>query len=266
MSIFKKDLKNNLKSSFIWIIAASFMGFLQVSVYESMILTSTEQWNKMMASMPKAMVDAFQITNSTFDNILNYYAMEGYLYVALLLSVFAAMLGAKLINKEESDKTTEFLLSKPISRKRYITEKLLTLFIFIFFANIITSSIIYAGMLIGSPNSFSLSKYILYSLGIFSISLSFGLISFSIGSVLKRVKGLSGMALGIVFLSFFLGILSNISNTFTNLKYLSLFKYMDANRLLEKGLEMPSIIIFSLIMICSIIISYTIFTKKDLYN
>ena len=266
MRVFKKDFKDNLKTSIIWIFASSFMGFLQVSVYKSMILTSVEQWDVMMKSMPKAMIDAFQISSSTFDNILSYYAMEGYLYVALLLAIFAALLGAKLINKEESEKTTEFLLAKPISRFRYLSEKLCTLFVIVTLGNIITSFVVYIGMLVGSAEAFSFVDYMTYVFGIYIVSISFGVISFAIGSILKRVKGLSGMALGIVFVSFFLGILSNISDTFENLKYLSLFKYMDANDLLEKGITSSSLILFSVIILISLFISYKVFLKKDLYN
>jgi len=266
MKVFKKDFKENLKTAIIWTLAAALMGFLQVSVYGSMVSTSIDQWETMLDTMPKAMIDAFEITSSTFDDILSYYAMEGYLYVTLLISVFAALLGARLINKEESEKTSEFILTKPISRFRYITEKLFTLIIMIILSNITAAIIIYIGMLVGSNAAFSTSVFVGYSLGTLVVSISFGLIAFMISAVVKRVKGLSGMALGIVFLSFFLGIVSNISDTFSNLQYLSLFEYMGATDIINNTIPIYSYIVFICVIGLSIFFTYRIYLKKDIYN
>lgn len=266
MKIFKKDFKDNLKSAIIWTLSAGLMGFFTVSIYDSMIASSIDEWNKMMATMPKAMLDAFEISEFTFTDILSYYAMEGYLYVALILSMFAALLGVKLINKEESEQTTEFVLTKPISRVDYITQKLLTFFTFVTIANVVTEIIVYIGMMIGSKESIPLDGFMVYCIGIYLITLAFGTIAFTIACFIKRNKGLTGPAIGLVFLSFFLGILANLTDSLTNLKYLSLFEYMDPRDILNDGISLTSGLLFAFLIIGSVILAYRIYLKKDIYN
>ncbi|MFA5881807.1 MAG: ABC transporter permease subunit, partial [Eubacteriales bacterium] len=75
-----------------------------------------------------------------------------FLYLVVMATIHAAMLGANIIAKEERDKTAEFLLAKPVSRNEIITVKLgagLTN-ILIFNAVTLLSSLVIVGHYSGS--------------------------------------------------------------------------------------------------------------------
>ena len=266
MNIIKKDLKVNLKSIIIWTIASSLMSFISVVVYDSTVATAAAQWADMVKTLPKTLLDAFNITDKAFESILGFYAVKGYTYVALLIAIFASTLGIKLINKEESDKTTEFILSKPISRKKYITDKIITLIIAITIVNLFVTILLALGIIIGSKATFDVNGFMSYSVAMYLITITFGLLSFMVATILKRVKNLSGIAIGIVLLSFFITIIANMSSTFTNIKYISLFNYIEPYRLLEHGLEIIPLLIFILLSIIATVISYISYMRKDIYS
>ena len=68
-----------------------------------------------------------------------------YLYLVIMASIHAAMLGATMISKEERDKTAEFLFVKPISRTTVITAKLGASIVIVIVFNLVTllSSIVF---------------------------------------------------------------------------------------------------------------------------
>ena len=54
------------------------------------------------------------------SKVSGYYGML-FIYLLLMATIHAAMLGATIIAKEERDKTSEFLFVKPVSRSKVIT-------------------------------------------------------------------------------------------------------------------------------------------------
>src|SRR5664279_3975617 len=66
-----------------------------------------------------------------------YFAML-FIYVELAVAIHAALLGAGIIAKEEDDKTTEYLMTKPVSRAAIITSKLLAALFNVVTINIVT--------------------------------------------------------------------------------------------------------------------------------
>ncbi|MFL6561849.1 MAG: ABC transporter permease subunit [Bacillus sp. (in: firmicutes)] len=59
--------------------------------------------------------------------ISGYYSLL-YIYLLLMATIHATMLGASIIAKEERGKKAEFLFVKPVSRNGIITAKLLVAF------------------------------------------------------------------------------------------------------------------------------------------
>lgn len=55
-----------------------------------------------------------------------------------MVTIHASMLGANIISKEERDKTTEFLMVKPISRTKILTSKLLAALANVLILNLVT--------------------------------------------------------------------------------------------------------------------------------
>src|SRR3954465_709234 len=123
MNIFLKEMKYYRKSLVFWRMGVFLMGASGMMKYES-LSSSGQPMNEMLAGMPKSLLAVLGIGEFDLSTATGYYGLL-FIYLLLMATIHAAMLGATIIAKEERDKTTEFLFVKPVSRTKVITAKLL---------------------------------------------------------------------------------------------------------------------------------------------
>ena len=101
-------------------------------------------------------------------------------------------------------------------------------------------------------------------IGILLLGLIFISLGTLISSIVKSDKGAIPISIGIFFVSYFLGIIGKLKDSFNWLKYFSPFDYYDPSEILKDGFEVKFIIIGICVIIISIISSYFIYGKKDM--
>jgi len=228
-------------------------------------LTSTSQsMNDIFAQMPKSMLAIFGIGNFDLSKASGYFGML-FLYLLLMATIHAAMLGADIISKEERDKTVEFLLSKPISRNKIITSKLLAALTNIIIFNIITlvSSIIVVGKY--SKGEAISSDIVILMCGMFILQLMFMLIGTAIAAACKNPKTASSISTAVLLITYILSMAIDMNSKFENLKYFTPFKYYEAENLMFGGGLQWSFVILSIFIIFTMLcITYVFYEKRDL--
>ena len=75
-------------------------------------------------TMPKAMLDAFMMSAFDLTKLVGFYGIM-FIYFGLMGAIASAMWGSDIISKEERNKTVEFSLVLPVSRRTVITAKAL---------------------------------------------------------------------------------------------------------------------------------------------
>jgi ABC-2 type transport system permease protein len=262
MNVFIMEMKANTKALIIWCIAMLFMVGAGMSKYEA--LSSSGQINEIMSKLPKSMQAIFGLGTFDLSKVSGYYGML-FLYLVLMTTIHAAMLGANIISKEERDKTTEFLMVKPISRNEIITTKLLAAFVNIIILNIVTliSSIAFVGYF-NKGEAVNGDIEILMA-GMFILQLMFMLIGTALAAVMKKAKTAASIATGLILATYLLSTAIDINTKLENLKYITLFKYFEAKNLIPNGGFEPVFVILSvLIIIVLLAITYTAYKKRDL--
>ena len=83
--------------------------------------------NEFLARYPAQMRAAFGLDKIDLSTVLGFYAFI-FVFVQLCLAIQASNYGFGLVSVEESELTADFLLSKPVSRPRVMTSKLLAVF------------------------------------------------------------------------------------------------------------------------------------------
>ncbi|CAM5207458.1 ABC transporter OS=Lysinibacillus sphaericus OX=1421 GN=LYSIN_01899 PE=4 SV=1 [Lysinibacillus sphaericus] len=116
MNIFLKELKSHRKSLIFWSIGVFLMVASGMTKYEA-YSSSGQSINKLMADMPKSLRAVLGFNDLDLTKASGYYGML-FLYLVLMATIHAVMLGATIIAKEERDKTSEFLFVKPVSRSK----------------------------------------------------------------------------------------------------------------------------------------------------
>ena len=123
MNIFIKELKSELKPLFFWTIGLVVLIFAGLSKF-SVMAETTGNVNELIGSIPKILRALFGFVNLDLSTIAGYFGIL-FNYIILMGIIFAAMMGSKLVAKEELMQTSEFLLVKPRSRRSILFSKML---------------------------------------------------------------------------------------------------------------------------------------------
>ncbi|WP_456273307.1 ABC transporter permease subunit [Bacillus sp. AK031] len=263
MLIFKRELKKNLKSLIIWSLIIGGMILMTLSIYPQ-FSQDQEAMNQMLNAYPDEFKKAFGMDQLDIGTLIGYYGMQIHLYTTLLGSIYAVMLASNIISKEENEKTIEFLLSKPISRKRIIAEKYLAVA-----ANIlIINTAIVVISLIGfqfTDDTIPFKTYSVFVMATLLIHLTFAAIALLLSAVMKKSRTITAVSLGIVFVSYLLSVTSGIAEELNVLKYISVFKYIDAAELIAENEIRPLYLLIMMgIILIATVSTFLHYNKKDI--
>ncbi|PAB60694.1 ABC transporter permease subunit [Anaeromicrobium sediminis] len=263
MNIFTREMKAHRRSLIIWCIGMVGMigsGMGKYAGYAS----SGESINDILAIFPKSLLNIMGISSFDLSTAMGFYGVT-FLYLVLISSTHAAMLGANIIAKEERDKTAEFLFVKPVSRNKVITSKLLAVLLNSIILNTVT---LIASLVIVSYFNESdgiLRDIIMLMVGMFGLQLIFICIGSLIASVSKKSKTAASTATGVLLITFVLYMVINMYDKLENLKYLTPFKYFEAESIiLGNGIDFIFIILSVVIIAVSLVGTYVFYNKRDL--
>jgi ABC-2 type transport system permease protein len=258
MNIFWRELKANRKALIIWSIGVIFLIAGGMGKYAGMS-ASGQSMNDLLAQKPQSLKAVLGMGYFDLTKATGYYGVL-FLYLAMMATIHAAMLGANIIAKEERDKTTEFLFLKPVSRSTVITYKLAAALINIALFNLIVFLSSYLIVRYYSQGEDVLGIISRLMAGMFILQLIFLFIGTAMAAMSKHPRSTPTLAAVVLLLTFAIDLNSRIEN----LKYLTPFKYFDAKNLMTTGIE-PGYLILSLVIIAALFwATYASYKNRDL--
>lgn len=264
MNLYLRELKRNSKSLIIWSVVLMALIVMMMSMFPS-ISKDSENINKLLESYPKELLDAFNMGEIDFGDVFGYYSIEGYLFLTLFGSIYAILLSSGILSKEQGDKTIEFLLSKPILRKEIITSKLACFITNILIFNVLLSLSLFFSVKIFDDNEFNTKIFFLLSIAPLLLHLTFGTLGFFISLFMKKSRQILSISLGMVLSMYFLSIIANISDKLEFLKYFTPFEYVNsANIINDEKIKGIYLLIFLIVNVLSIFMTYLVYQKKDI--
>ena len=262
--VFKREWKRAQKALWIWVLALGGMSFLIMSIYPQ-FAENKDQLEELIKLYPEAMLKAFNIDQLGFDSALGFYAIEGYLFVTLFGSIYAALLAGGVLVKEESDRTIEFLLAKPISRIQVVVQKAAAVGLVLVMFNLVLTIINYVGFQIADDNQVEFDTFIMISIAPLLLHLTFAAISFGISAFLRKQRLVTSISLAVVLFSYFMSIVSSISDKLSFFKWMTPFEYVSSAYIIEHAAVKPEYLLIMVVVICgSIAIAIWKYNKKDL--
>lgn len=166
-------------------------------------------------------------------------------------------------NVEENDKTIEYLNSVPVTRKKIILDKILCGFIYILLMIIVVGIFNFIGLTISED--FDRKAYLLLSITpVFSSIVIFAVCLF-LSTFTHKSKKTIGISLGIVFISYFLNMIFEMSESIEFLKYISIFTLADIRNVIINISINPLMIFISIVItLLFIVLSIIHYDKKEL--
>lgn len=263
-NLYTKELKRNRKNLITWSLIVVGFTLMILAIFPSMA-DMGEDLTKMMDKMPDEITKAMGMDAQTWSSIIGFYSTYYGIYIILLVGIFTTSTGATILSKEEKDGTSEFLMTKPISRKTIFISKmlsLLTLTMIIYFVQTITAIIGFAIFGNGKVNWEAFFIMHVHGLGLIAFFTTTGVL---ISMFFKPKKNFMGIVVGIIFGSYFINAISKATESVEWLGYLSPFHYLEFN-VLDSDYSIRWISILILLTVAAIILklSYNVYNNKDI--
>lgn len=262
-TIFFQELKSNRKSILLWCFSMALLAVFFLAIYPA-FSTGAEEFKKLMAGFPPAMLKAFSFDVELIFSPMGYYALI-FSYMTLCGGIYAMILGTQVIVKEFNHKTADFLFTKPVSRIHIIAGKLVSGVLSVAVTDILAIGLTYlaALMIFGEPlESISFMRV---SATLFLISLLFYVLGFLIGAIFQRIKSVIGVSIGTVFGFYVTGLLGSALDD-EKLKYLVPFQFYDPMKIIrEASYETYSIIATLVFVLTGLLASTLILAKRDIH-
>lgn len=261
MTIIRHELKQAKMSFLIWTASIGCLLAVCVFLFPEM-QGQMDGVNDMFSSMG-SFTDAFGMDRLNFGSLIGFYAIECGNVLGLGGAFFAAFSATGILCKEERDKTAEFLLTHPVSRRRIITEKLIATLIQITAMNLI----IYAlsvGSIAAIGEEIPWKELSLLHLAYYMLQVELAGICFCLSSFMR--KGSAGVGLGIAALLYFLNLIANIADAAEFLKYITPFGYCEGADIITNGrLDAGMAGIGMIFCAIGVALAYWKYMKKDIH-
>ncbi len=260
MNVFFRELRANRKALLIWSIC---MFLLVISGMGKYTAYTSGNNSDVFNQMPHLVKALFGFANFNVTTIDGFYAFL-FIYLSITLAIHAILLGCGIVSKEERDKTTEFLMAKPISRRSILTAKYAAAIVNLIIINLVT----YISSLI-AVNQFKTGKDMNMTILLFMVTmLIMQLIFFSLGTLLaalvKKPRTSSSAAAGILLVSYFIARVTDLKSELNILNILSPFKYFDYGRVLNgDGLSLFIVILSLLLTAIFTVFTYRFYEKRE---
>jgi ABC-2 type transport system permease protein len=262
MNVYLHELKVRRKSTVIWTLSLAVIVIVFMSLYPAFtkdVATSRQA----LANFPASIRAALDLSLANFFTVYGFYAYV-LNFVVLAGAIQAMNLGVGLIATEDSGKTADFLLSKPVSRRTVVTAKLLAALSGLVITDIIFIATSLATASVVAKDGFSIGTLILLSLTLFWIQLAFLALGTLFSVSLPRIKSVISISLPTVFVLYIIGTLGAIIGN-DKVRYITPFKFFDTNyTIAHRSYEPLFVIMEAVVIVLAVGVSYFIYGRKDI--
>lgn len=262
-NLYTKELKRNRKNLVTWSLIVIGFTALILAIFPSMAEMG-EDITKMMDKLPEELGKAMGMDAQTWSSIIGFYSTYYGIYIILLMGIFTMSTGTTIVSKEEKEGTSEFLLTRPVSRKEVFFTKMMSLFtllLIIFFIQTIAAVILFN--VFGEDVDWR-ALTIMHVHG-FVIILFFTCLGVLLSMFFRPKRNFMGMVVGLIFGSYFLSALSKAADSISWLGYISPFHYLDFAPLdPEYDFNALAAVIILVLGAAILYIAFRVFQRKDI--
>lgn len=262
MNMYWREMAANRKELIIWSVCLCLLvasGMVKYAAY-----AGSGQSAQLLTGLPPSLKALLGLGSFDPTTIRGYFALL-FLYIELATATHAALLGSHIIAKEEQDKTTEFLMVKPVGRSAILTAKLGAAFTNVVMLNLITwgsSLILVHHYSQSNPISREISLFMLSMLLVQMIFLALGT---ALAAGLPHAKSAGSAAVGILLFGYVISRITSMTPALNVLNVLSPFQYFsDANIVNGQGLRLPVIVWTTALLAVLVLSTYRAYQSRDL--
>ncbi|QVK21575.1 ABC transporter permease subunit [Mycoplasmatota bacterium] len=264
MNIYKFELRNLKKSIMIWGLAVPFalVGYM---LFYPMMSGDTAAFETLMANFPEEFLAAFGMNPKLpIFSLFGYFSLT-FGMIQIPIAIQASNYGFHILSVEERELTADFLLSKPISRRKIFISKIMAAVTSLTIVNILVwVSSIAVIMIVKGEEVVDLTNVNILLSTTALLQLTF----FGIGMVISvSIKKVSSVLTFSMALGFGLYIVASLGSILSSgiFKIISPFSHFNPGFILINGKYEWSLAIVSVIaIVVTIPLSYFLYNKRNI--
>lgn len=264
MNIVKLEIKMAMRSLISYTISIIAVFSIFLFFFDS-FKEGAELMDTLLKNFPPEFKAAFGFSDVNLSEFNGYMSFL-FSYVVLIGAVYAMKLGVSVLSEEERVKTSDFLISKPVKRYQIVNAKFASVMILIVLQNIVSILVMWILSSSFIQEEFSAVVFFLMSGSMFLVQLFFIGVGLLLSVVLRKLKNVMPITLGVVFV-FFIIELVNQSLMDAKIAYLTPFayykgSYIIANHAYPLKYVVVNLLVFFVLTACS----YVVYHKKDVHS
>ena len=262
MNILKRELKAGRKAFLFWCIGLFVLVFAGIVKFTG-IESGGAQVNDLIAQFPRPLQAMFGLVGVNISQIDGYYAILVF-YVMVCMAIYAISLGANAVGREATDKTYEFLFTKPRSRSFILAVKFTSGAIYLIAFALLNHLFSLAALATLNLDTDISSEVLLFSLSVIVVGFVFYAMSAMVVAIMKRSE--KGFLYGnLCFVAAF--VLGMLYDMLENAEFLRLFtplRFFIPSEILSGKLSIGYLVLAIILCIGFTTLAFINFDKKDL--
>lgn len=266
MNIYKYELKMNIKSIITWSVSITLFLILFMAFYPSMA-SDAELMNQLMANYPEELLKAFGMDGTlSLDSVFGFLAFT-FVFVQLCIAIQSANYGFSILSIEERELTADFLMSKPVSRRRIIIGKFLAALTSLTITNAVVWFATFASIeLFKDGHTYETENLVVMLSSIILFQLFFLSIGMLISMLTKKIKSVLSYSMALSFGMYIINAFGEVIGTDT-LGLLTPFNHFEVGYILENGAyDMSKVVISLAVIVVSLVSSYYLYLKRNIHS
>lgn len=263
-NIYTHEVRLKLRSVLIWSLSIAALLFFFFSIFQS-FADQAELTKQLMAKFPQELKDAFGLNRMDMSTLLGFFSLV-YVFIQLCVAIQAGNFGFGLVSIEESELTADFLLTRPVSRVRILTSKLLAALTALVLTDIVISLTAVVAIEANKGNhTYEGSTLALLLVGLLLFQLFFLTVGLVISLLVKRIHNVTPFSLGLAFAAYVLNAFSGIFGD-VKLEYITPFKHFDPTYIVQHtAFDTRLVLITVIVSIVAVAVSYLLYTRRDIH-
>lgn len=263
MNIFWHEFREYRRSAIGWAIAMISLASLYIVLFKG-LGREIESFKMFLTNMPDVLKQSFNILVDSISTLEGFYSII-FSFVLLCGAIQAMNIGTAIVSKEMRDHTVDFLMTKPVSRFRILTFKLLAAFVVLILTNVVyQAATIFVAVSV--VESFRLQVFVMISCTLFFVQVVFLAIGVFVSVIARKIHSVISVSLSVVFGLYVVGSLGTILGEDV-VRYFSPFRYFDATYIIKQtAYETRFVVVAISVIVFLLVSSYFIYRKKDLHT
>lgn len=130
MNLLRQEWRAGRKAFLLWGIGIALLVWAGITKYEGIVAAGESDIQSFLTAFPRVVLAVFGMVDVDVNSLPGYFTIIGFL-AQICFAVYALRLGHDAVARETVDRTDEFLFSRPRTRRRILTLKLVAAFAFL---------------------------------------------------------------------------------------------------------------------------------------